>query len=177
MRDTFVFTMALLLASACGDAVTNDSVSSQLIMSEYSIGPLSVGMTRSEVQKLGLRLETGYTEWEGDSYDQLIVNIGGKGEIVATLVEDGIFELSTTSPVFVTKNGAHVGSTLRELRKLFPKGRVIKGYADGLYFNFLTGSPGGVFVFDVKAIEERCVVSEEECPESGEFRAIRYFIR
>jgi hypothetical protein len=168
--------LACLSMAACA-AVAD--VGDDKMMTDNKIGPAQLEMTIKDIESLGAPFTREEISLEGDLYPRYRLRIGDDAEVTVTVDAAGkAFEITTASSRFVTKDGARVGMTLSELQTRFPHGKVNRGYADGLYFVFVTRDGGGVFAFDVNAIGKDCILRERKCAaDLGGQKSSSYFVR
>jgi hypothetical protein len=165
--------LALLLA-ACGPS-TKANIDGRL--TGHAIGPVWVGMPVEELRSLGSPVTWRDVTHEGEPYREAIVSVD-HGEIVASFATDRVFEVSTTSPAFRFDRGAHVGSSIDDLKAVFPEGELIGGWSEELFLHFVVGDGGGVFRFDASGLSEECLVFSRDCPPNLGLRpATSYFVQ
>lgn len=147
-------------------------------ISENAIGPISLGLEKSKIAEFGFSFSTRLEEYEGLNYEVYVIEIHSGAEITAEFDSaDKIAKLTTSSPFFVTPEGARVGSSLDRLRETYPSGKVFSGFADGLYFHFEGGFNHHIFAFDAVEIGMDCVEGKKKCPEDlGSKPSIRFFM-
>ena len=164
----------LLLASSAGIVPECEADSS---MSATHIGPINLDVSASDIEGSKHDYTRSDVNIEGDLYPRYAIQVCNGALIEVTFDADHPYEISTNAEFFERENGARVGMSLTELEQLFPAGRVIRGYADGLYFVFVT-DPGGVFVFNAEALGEDCVLPERQCVRDlGDEKSVSYFVR
>jgi hypothetical protein len=133
----------------------------------HCLGPLCIGLSRKEVEALHYRFRTYKKNLEGDDYVVDKVYLGNGITIEATFDNDLIGDLSTCSPKYINKEGAHAGNTLAELKQVYPSGYYVKGAEEGLYFTFVSEVGGQYFTFDTRQLKE-CIVEDKNCPKNIE---------
>ena len=149
---------AMLAIGGCSAESERPDTEAQSInraMSDGYLGPVSIGMSGSDLESLGVPYETTEINWEGDYYPQYALNLEADIQLVATLNEDSVWDISTVSSAFVTPEGARIGDVLTDLAHIYPEGFYVIGDADGLYFHFATSETvRSVFVFDTAFIDD-----------------------
>ncbi len=101
-----------------------------------AIGPLSVGMTAEEVESLQSPFMKKNTNIEGDDYTIYVVSISDQSTLEGMLNYEGeVYSITTSSKMIRDEFGNGVDSTLEDLQKSYPNGRLIRGMADGNFLN------------------------------------------
>lgn len=146
-------------------------------MRQDSIGPLHIGMTKSELTSTGLPVEFKQVNLEGDLYERGSVTIAPEQIVEATLDSDGrVHELATRSPAITAEGGGRVGDTLAHLQELYAGSNFFWGIAEGPYANLET--PNGIyFKFDTAMLSRSCLTQNVDCPDMGNFRAVEFYFR
>ncbi len=167
-----VLALMLMGAHAQGDG-------GQPIMAGGRIGPIVVGMTSANLEALGLPFVQQEINWEGDLYPQYVIEFTENSQVIATLFNDVVWDVTTHSALFVTPEGARVGDTLAELRTIYPSGRDVIGFADGIFFNFvLPGQSHAIFMIDKTSLGNDCIDYRRNCPDDlDQRRSISFFAR
>lgn len=139
--------------------------------SAIGVDGISIGMSVSQVREFK-NADRRVVSMPDDS-DAVIYVIESERGVQFELwmdLDDKVGMIVTRAAEFQTNKGASLNTKLSELRVLYPRGRVLKGQADGLYFIFDTGEDGVDFSFDAFAIGRSCVVNDKDCPSDVEDR-------
>lgn len=147
MLSGMLMTGAVMVAGACEGPFT---------MGDSHIGPVRLGMSVAEVTAMPGVKRTSRNE-EGDYYPLYTVAICPGVEVEA-LSHDGdrtIDYIDTYSSDFLTPQGAYVGMTVAQLKRVYPRGRLQYGMADGFYASFLSGT-GVYFRIRTEGIPKTC---------------------
>ena len=115
--------------------------------SEASIGDVSVGMTRADLEERSISYESDTRLLEGDKYNILRISLDGEEVVALMNLEGKIHRLETSSAGLRDRCGVGVGSSFSEVRGAYPQGRMVIEYADGRVANYVTGTHL-IFVFD-----------------------------
>jgi hypothetical protein len=149
-----------------------------LQITDTQIGPIRPGMPIAELGASRLPFTTRQVDQEGVDYTEYTIRIRQNVAVSLLDVDGHADNVETTSPVFITARGAHVGSTLDELIRIYPGGRATIGIDPdvGRFFSFATreGEPGGYFYFDPAGLPETCFHSAQPCGTARGRRATRY---
>ncbi len=148
-------------------------------MTDTEIGPIRAGMPITELRALGLAFTTRQIDQYGVDYTEYTIRIQQNVTVRVLDVEGRADDVETRSPTFFTARGAHVGTTLEELMRLYPDGRAHIGVERsdiGRFFDFATreGEPGGYFYFDLAGLPRICFHSSDICAAAKERRATSY---
>jgi hypothetical protein len=138
-----------------------------------SMGPLSLGQPVSSIV-------ANFKAVEDHQYGsaRYVITLCGNTEIVAAAGKSGgVQVLSTTSPLFLTNKGAHVGMTMAELRRLYPAGKLNTGIGEGLVATFDTRT-GVVFDLEEELVSHGCYDPGADCePQIQAVKAVAVYIR
>ena len=154
---------------------------------QAGVGEIEVGKNVADIRHAGLRRSSRKIALEGDKFDQHEFCGDAQACVIAIASSDGnIFEVSTTSEAFSSREGARVGDTLADLLLKFPMGHVLASEEEGASFQFFErnvpntdhGATGGVFEFDPKEFPTECFVSIKDCPAVSKLaKSRRYAVR
>ncbi|MES1201382.1 MAG: hypothetical protein ABUS57_08010 [Pseudomonadota bacterium] len=170
MRAAIIF-LALMATPAAAQP------SGHVLMTNEQIGPVHVNTPIATLPAQGLRVAPHRYEYQANQYTNYIVRTAGGQEIVAEELRGRVASMSTRSPIFITREGAHVGMTLADLRRLYPRGESHVGHEEeGDYFTFAVDERGqaGVFVFDARRLPRSCFESQPRCPDLSAERATEF---
>src|SRR5262245_57936918 len=133
----FLIGVALCMAGAGAGA--QQAVSpGRMTMSPTAIGPIRAEWKQADLLASGFSVEREVTNIEGDEVYRYDIQVDAANKVEMWFLPDGRgFRLTTSSPAFATAEGAHVGATLAELRRRYPKGWMIMGLEEGRYFTFI----------------------------------------
>jgi hypothetical protein len=150
----------------------------RLAITERAIGPVRAGATESELTGLGLPFKRTESNREGDPVTEIEITVDGGNKATAVMLPgEPAYEVITRSPGFETAAGAHVGQTLAELQKLYPKGEVFIAQEEGKHLAFFLekapDQPNGklmAFNFDASDLNDDCFY-KDKCPDFSGRRA------
>ncbi len=168
---------AMLLAAS--PAVAQPAAPGPLLMGKGFIGPVQRGWTLADFLSLGLPLERKDGLLETERLHVYTAKLDNQYSISLTVWadNDGSISVSSRSPAFVTREGAHVGSTLAELRRTYPRGEFSKDVGEAPWLVFLPfGRSGGsnsnlTFYFDTTGIPYECFESDRNCPDFSSMKS------
>ena len=142
MKTPFCALMLILSASCTGADGEPLTVNHTLDPSKPQLVNFSVGMTMQEVKKLAPDAKWSQLTAEGDTYTQVEVEVLPGITITGVFDQlDMLYSLSSQSTEFhLPSMGQVIGATLEILQRRFPDGRLVRGYADGKFANFITGT-------------------------------------
>ena len=148
------------------------------VMEWGRIGPVKSDWKQADLLVSGFKVEREITNIWGDEVYRYVVQARQAGPVEMWFRPDGrSFRLATQSPSFTTTNGAHVGETLAELRKRYPKGREVLDYLDGRIFTFVVEErKEGVMTFDFDgyALADGCFQYKKPCPAHEDHRSLSF---
>ena len=145
-------------------------------LSADGVGPVTFALSRDQIDHLGAPIERGTVNLEGDDYERYRITLAPERIVEVTFWDGQSTDISTTSADFTTQEGAHVGMTLAELRRLYPNGQFHIGAEEGSYMSFAI-SPGYGFSFDTDGIADSCFRWHQPCPTDLEARrATEFFL-
>jgi hypothetical protein len=175
MRISYIYlTFIVICLSSCFNYEENHHHKNESLQGTFA--PLHIGMTPTQVEALGLPTKSRIVSYEDEKHEELVVSTP-KGDVEIYLLQGIVARLSTSSTQFHTKRGVFVGVTINELKALYPEGRLISGFGDGGYLNFILQSEGGVFEFSAEGLSENCLTFGEDCPaDFGVRRSVRFFL-
>lgn len=146
------------------------------------LGPFRMGMTRTDLEALHFDYRKSSFEEQGMIFPVFAATVEG-ADIEIMLEDEGpearAVNIATGSPAYETKEGAHVGSTLGELKNIYPGGSTSMGYAPeyGLFFTFNVENEGFLFRFDADALGRVCVEEKRGCPmDMDSLRSVRLVV-
>lgn len=166
----FLAAVALLAASAMAQGAPK--------MGAGFIGPVTSEMSEQELIALGLAYER--TESGSEAGPVVVYEIHPDPRNVVTVVfgEDGKQQLIwTEAQGYATAEGARVGDTVAQLKKLYPTGAISKSVAEGLNLYFLpfglevTEGPHAFFRLNADGLTEACVFDDKGCPDYADRRS------
>lgn len=169
-------TAALIIFAVCGcsregnarqkneNVVAGPSVIS-LDSSAGDVLGVRVGMTEEQLIALSYPVFISSITEEGDEYRTIRVTLP-EGVVIDTIFSSGtLHRFVVTSPKVRDRLDSGVGTTLGELRKKYPGGKLFIGYEGVKHANFVSGSKV-IFRLDMNEIDERCfddVAGSESC--------------
>lgn len=134
-------------------------------LGDRSIGPISLGMTRAEVEALGMPIRRNRQSY--------LVFVAEGREVRVVFQGDRVWRLATASRDFSAYRGGRVGATLEEMRSYYPEGRVLR---EGVLLSFII-APGRVFLFDTREPTNSCMRwGGQPCPEFDQTHAFEYSV-
>lgn len=140
-----------------------------LTMKSRVIGPLRSEWKQADVLALGLPVEREDSNVEGEPVFIYTVHVDDRNAASIWFDEnESPYMIGTMSPGFKTPEGAHVGNTMAELQRLYPKGRVFKSVEEGPHLAFILERSDGVsniFRFDTPGLTLDCLVFDKGCPD------------
>ncbi len=148
-------------------------------MGKGFIGPVKQGWTLADFLSLNRPVEKRDAFMETEPLHVYTMKMDDQSAISLFVWADNddAFEVSTSSPGFVTKEGARVGDTLATLRKIYPKGQFSKGSEEGPWMSFRPYGPVSVrkdnlsFEFDTHSISYECLANDRGCPDFSEMKS------
>lgn len=140
-----------------------------------SFGVLTVGMPKGKLAVLGLPIKWGQVEEEGDLYETATVSVTGDITVNCVLSDGLVYRCSSESEGLRDHAGMGIGSTLRELRRAYPQGRILVGSENGRYANFVMAGPL-MFSMDLSSIKDSCFELEDCELDEDALRVIRIVI-
>lgn len=140
-----------------------------------SIGLLQIGMSEEAIVSLNLPIKWSEEEQEGMSYE--VVTVSGPGDItIECVLSDGIvYRCSSESKRLRDRAGQGVGSTLRELKRAYPLGRLLVSYENGKNASFVLGGRM-MFSMDLRLIKEECFELKQCDFDEDALRAVRIVV-
>lgn len=162
--------MAALISGVATIAVATAQESADpLLMKSSAIGPVKANWKLADVLALGLPVERTEANVEGEPVSVYTVSVDGNNKVsMWFLPDDSTYMIDTRSSGFHTPEGAHVGSTMAELRKLYPKGWMLKTLEEGPHLAFILESndhASTIFRFDSDGLTFDCVHTGKQCPD------------
>lgn len=145
----------------------------EIVVSESTknVGLLRVGMTVDEIESFQLPFSKRTISIEGDDYTIYDVNITNESVVECMFdFENKVYSFATFSKEIKDEFGNGVGSSLNDLRKSYPDGRLILGTSDGKFFNFLTGTPL-IFSMDKDLVPHYCFEIGVKCENIGKCKS------
>lgn len=135
----------------------------EMSVTARTLGPFSLGENISVI-KGGYPSYGEAFEDDGDGGVSYTVSVCGHLSIDVTTTGKGntVTKLSTSSPIFITAEGAKVGMTVAELQKRYPQGQLHVLEGEGLVAKFDTGTRLN-FDLDEEAIPLRCYRYRVNC--------------
>lgn len=140
-----------------------------------SFGLLEVGISRQKVISLDLPMKWGEEEQEGLVYEVVTVSAPGDIAIECVLSDDIVYRCSSESKRLRDPVGMGVGSSLRELKRVYPQGRLLVTSENGRNANFVMGGRM-MFSMDVRLIKDECFDLEQCVFDEDALRAVRVVI-
>lgn len=189
MKNNFLVLLAIVL-SGCGASWSQESAGSRAPRTEESstqpsdwmvdpvsgsFGLLHVGMSKERIISLDLPLKWGEDQQEGLTYEVVTVSAPGDIAIECVLSDDIVYRCSSESKRLRDPAGEGVGSSLRELRRAHPQGRLLVSYENGKNANFVLGGRM-MFAMDVRLIKEECFELEQCVFDEDALRVVRIVI-
>ena len=159
--------------TGCGAAQdAQQSAIDVIVTNSKSIRDISLGMTKKELEALDYKLSWTTRQEEGDTYEIVEIQIDPHKNLI------GVFDLNGSlssfeiySPEWVTDAGIRLGSSLSDVMNLLPQGRLITGFADGNYANFITEGDI-VYSFDPDMFPAGCFDFPNDCKPTYDERVI-----
>jgi len=140
-----------------------------------SFGLLEVGISKQKVISLDLPMKWRGEEQEGVTYEVVTVNAPGDITIECVLSDNIVYRCSSESQRLRDPAGMGVGSSLRELKKAYPQGRLLVTYENGKNANFVLGGRM-MFSMDVRLVNDECFELEQCVFDEDALRAVRVVI-
>lgn len=142
-----------------------------------SLADLFVGMTESELMSIKRPMVQRTIIQEGDAYKVVSVTLGDGVVVDCVFDLQGILHrFSSTSRKVHDADGSGVGTSLSELKRRFPKGRLVMGEEDARYINFVSGSRV-LFELDQAGIRDSCFdASEHACDIADDVKVVRIVV-
>jgi len=129
-----------------------------------SIAGISVGMTEKQIQQSGWPYKIRYENQEGDEYKIYDIVLAKSIILSCTMDYDNkIYRITSKSDGLYDDFSLGINSKLGELKKFYPSGKFIHGFADGRYANFITGTHLK-FYFNPDDLDEVCYEEISNCP-------------
>lgn len=151
----------------------------QSVMGPEAIGPIKRGWTISDVLVSGMPYTRDVVPTEGDPVTVYTLTVDNQTKVEISFdVDDTPYQFRTSSPLFVTKEGARIGDTMATLRRLYPRGSISKGMIDGVWLTFLPFGMEGhrtkpvlAFSFDPGGLSDDCLTLNLKCPDMSAMKA------
>ena len=100
-----------------------------------------VTLTRSDLKRLPFRIKEGHFYSEGDRYTNYTITAQLGVQVEVTFAHDRkLHKAETVSSNAVGPNGISVGSTLADVWRAWPGGKLLYGFADSYYVTYVTGT-------------------------------------
>ncbi|HEV7689307.1 MAG TPA: hypothetical protein VGO52_00715 [Hyphomonadaceae bacterium] len=169
----------ILIAAVAGLAVAQQAPAMEsMSIAPGRIGPVRHDWKQADLLASGLPFERKVTNHEGDEIYLYVIRLDGTNTVEMRFVPDGRgYSMETRSPAFRTLEGAHAGSTIAELRALYPRGHIFKEVNDGPNLIFFPEWPGRAnepfiaFDFAADGLSIDCIRDNKGCPDLGPQRS------
>ncbi|MFT3726023.1 MAG: hypothetical protein QM773_20860 [Hyphomonadaceae bacterium] len=180
-ESMFRIPAALIAGFALAASAAAQEAPSALKMKSRVIGPLRSEWLQADVLALGLPVEREDSNVEGDPVFIYTVHVDDRNTASIWFDEHGSpYMIKTTSSGFTTSEGAHVGNTIAELQRLYPKGSVFKSMEEGPHLGFVlerSDRVSNIFRFDTRGLPLECLVFDKGCPDIRDRQSISFETR
>lgn len=139
------------------------------------IGPLSIGMHKSQLFELGHKVQKHDEESEGFNHTYYTVDLKG-GVIRVDLCFKKICSISTKDPAFKRHSGVGVGDQLNSILKNENRSKMLFLDEEGYHLQ-IRMADGTIFMFDTEGIPIECFKKQRDCRDMVASRtAIKYVV-
>jgi len=165
------FVLALLGAVALAAGSSAQQPANNLVMAPGHIGPVKARITEAELKALPFPIEQGTVMLGDTPLPRYVVQVDANNTVVAKFYGRNVTDVRTTSKGFATAEGAHVGASLGELQKLYPKGELMRADEEEGRLAFypwgLDARPHLGFDFPVDGLPLECLAAKsmKACPD------------
>ncbi len=155
-----------MLMLVCGCTELAKSVESDKFVIDSqggSVAGIAVGMTETQIRESRWPYKVRTRNMEGDEYKVYDITLSDGVMLSCTLdLNNTLFRIESDSGDVRDEHGRGVGSILSELKDSYPEGRFIKGYAEGRYAHFVTGTRL-IFYFNPDDLSGSCYEETDGC--------------
>ncbi|GJL95465.1 MAG: hypothetical protein DHS20C05_18700 [Hyphococcus sp.] len=130
-----------------------------MLLKADNIGPVQLGVSKEELvsslSEIPYQRKDYYSEEAGNDHTDFVIELCENSYVTANFYsEEILYSIETQSSAFLTVEGAHVGMTAEELKNVYPEGKFINAWNEGVRrFFIIDDGKHGVFTFD----SGRCV--------------------